>query len=295
MSSSMVVAVVVTYHPEPGSLQRLAHCLAGQVTHVLVVDNGTPDDSRPLMAPTVECLRLDDNLGLGAAQNHGIAWARERGADAVLLMDQDSEPAGDMVARLETAWRDLERQGHHVAALGPNYSDPRVDHRSPFHRVRGLRLERPGCPDDGAVVEVDHLTASGSLIPLASLARVGPMDDALFIDYVDVEWGLRASHHGLQCFGVCGALMRHPLGDEPLRAFGRRYVRHSPLRNYYYFRNAFALMRRRWVPWNWKLVELRRLVLRMGLYLTADPARFRHLGMIARGVFHGLIGRSGRL
>lgn len=294
-SHAAIVAIIVTYHPDIASLERLVESLGRQVGRVLVVDNGSPDARARLAPVTADVLYLDDNHGVATAQNRGLARAAEQGAEYALLMDQDSRPAPDMVPRLTAALERLQGRGEAVAAVGPEYGDARVDHRSPFHRMRGLRLERPSCDEADGLVEVDHLTASGCLIPLAVLAQVGPMDDALFIDYVDVEWGLRARHAGYGLYGVCGAHMSHPLGGAPINFLGRRFVSHAPFRNYYYFRNALLLMRRGYVPWNWKLVEARRLVLRLALYMAAAPGRLRHLRMIGMGVAHGVLRRSGPL
>ena len=46
-----------------------------------------------------------ENLGVAAAQNQGIEWAKQQGATHVLLLDQDSLPHPDMVARL-SEWND---------------------------------------------------------------------------------------------------------------------------------------------------------------------------------------------
>ncbi|MCV5831057.1 hypothetical protein OFN28_30780, partial [Escherichia coli] len=60
---------------------------------------------------------------------------------------------------------------------------------------KNLEADSTGC------VDVDHLIASGSLIPVDVFEKIGGMDDSLFIDYVDVEWSLRARYQGLRCYG----------------------------------------------------------------------------------------------
>lgn len=121
------------------------------------------------------------------------------------------------------------------------------------------------------------------------------MRDDFFIDYVDIEWGLRAKTLGFQSFGVCGAMMAHDLGDEPIEFFGKRYPLHSPLRHYYHFRNAVWMYRRGWLPIQWRLVDGWRLLLKLGFYTLFAKPRLQRLKMMTRGVVHGLIGRMGRL
>ena len=130
---------------------------------------------------------------------------------------------------------------------------------------------------------------------MTTLDRVGPMREDLFIDYVDVEWGLRARSRGYQCFGVCGAHMAHSLGELPIRWLGRAYPHHSPLRHYYLFRNAVLLYREGWLPLGWKLVDGARLALKYGFYGLFARPRGRHLAMMTKGLVHGLRGIGGRL
>src|SRR5450830_1343914 len=100
-----VVAVVVTFAPDLDATSRLLQALAAQVAHVIVVDNGSPAETvtalrEALSTTTGELISLAENVGIAAAQNVGITRARAGGATHILLSDQDSLPAGDMVAQL---------------------------------------------------------------------------------------------------------------------------------------------------------------------------------------------------
>jgi rhamnosyltransferase len=200
-----------------------------------------------------------------------------------------------MVADLLHAMEVVRPQGRGIAAAGPRYLDERQDNPPPFIRVRGLRLRRLTCPTPETVVEVDYLISSGSLIPRASLEAVGPMAEELFIDYVDIEWGLRARRLGFQCYGVCAARMAHNLGDAPVVFMGRRLPLHSALRHYYHFRNAVWLYRTADFPLQWKFVDGLRLLLKYGFYTLFARPRMEHFLMMSRGVADGLRGRMGPL
>ncbi len=297
----LIVAVVVTYRPEPDTLIRLLGALASQVSFTVVVDNGPapgierwlfhrlPAGSHQHVFP----VSLNENRGIAAAQNIGIAWARKRGADYVMLSDQDSIPGEAMVEELLAVAEQLRRQGERLACVGPRYLDPRHDNPPPFLRVQGLRLKRLRC-DGKRFVPVDYLVASGCLIPVDVLDAVGGMREDLFIDYVDIEWGLRARHFGYQSFGVCTAAMIHCLGETPVRLLWRRVPVHSPLRHYYHFRNAVFLYKQPWVPLNWKLVDGWRLIMRYGFYALVTKPRLSHWRMMTRGLWHGLRNKSGK-
>ena len=297
---SVVYAVIVSYHPDLVKLANLLDAVVPQVQGVVVVDNGSPDtvlawlQSRQLPV-TYRVVPLSDNLGIARAQNDGIRVAREAGADHVILFDQDSAPASNMVGQLMAAALRQAVQGIKVAGVGPNYLDSRQGNPPPFIKVSGLRVHRQLCSTPDAVVEVDYLIASGCLIPMSTIDEVGGMRDDFFIDYVDIEWGLRAKAKGFQSFGVCGAMMEHDLGDEPIEFLGKRYPLHSPLRHYYHFRNAMWMYRQGWLPIQWRLVDGWRLLLKFGFYTLFAKPRLQHLKMMTKGLVHGLIGHLGRL
>lgn len=133
--TSAVVAVVVTFRPEAAATNALLRALAPQVRDIVVVDNGSPDANiQGLREITSEVgatlLPLGSNLGIAAAQNAGIAWARGRDAGFVLLSDQDSVPAADMVERLLAGFARGSAESAAgarppVAAVGPITMDDR--------------------------------------------------------------------------------------------------------------------------------------------------------------------------
>lgn len=294
-----VVAVIVTYEPAIPDLSRLLGALTLQVEACIVIDNGSSNGAvaaiQNFCRGNVFLVPLERNYGIAYAQNRGIAKAKELGAEYVLLSDQDSVPAPNMVGTLLSVIEKRISAGDKVACVGPRYLDERQQNPVPFIRIDGLRLKRCSCASENAVVPVDYLIASGCLIPVSVLDRVKGMREDLFIDYVDIEWGLRARRLGFQSYGVCGARMSHSLGDKPIRFMGRQIPLHSPLRHYYHFRNAVLLYRENWIPTNWKLVDGWRLLLKYGFYSMFAVPRVRHWWMMTLGVWHGLRRKSGKL
>jgi rhamnosyltransferase len=296
----VVVGILVTYEPDLAMLDALLRALRPQLAKVVIVDNGSALDVEKSLNPGLlsdldaQVVRLPANLGVAAAQNVGIELAREAGAHFVILFDQDSGPAPDMVQKLLDVASSKALSGVAVAAVGPRYTDARQDNPPPFIRIRGISVERQACDNGDSVVEVDYLIASGSLIPMTTLDAIGPMREDFFIDYVDIEWGLRARKAGFLSFGVCAAAMRHDLGDEPIKLFGRMIPLHSPLRHYYHFRNAVRLYREPALPLNWKIADGWRLLLKYFAYSLFAKPRFEHWRMMSRGIVDGLTGRMGK-
>lgn len=294
---SDVTGIIVTFNPHLDSLERLIEVIAPQLGHLLIVDNGSAADVKVWLTehyPDVDIRQLDENYGIAKAQNVGIDCARAYRSKYVLLLDQDSLPAANMVAVLLSAAEKQISGGTRLASVGPRYEDPRQKNPPPFIKVTGLRLERQTCAAAGSVVEVDYLIASGCLIPMSTLDTIGGMREELFIDYVDIEWGLRAQQGGYQSYGVCAARMQHDLGDSPKLFRGRYIPVHSPLRHYYHFRNAVWLYRQPWLRLNWKVVDAVRLVRKFVFYSLMTAPRARHASMMALGILHGLTGKMGR-
>lgn len=289
-----VGGIIVTYQPTADELIGLIETVHAQVDRLVLVDNG--DGS--LLPPTisrydVDVICLGENLGLAHAQNQGIQFAKRCHCDFVLLLDQDSLPADDMVERLLEAYGELHASGVSIAAVGPCYLDMRQGIVAPFVRRDRLCLKRPLNPEGATTVQVDFLIASGSLIPVEVLERVGLMEEGLFIDYVDIEWGLRAGSKGYNSYGIYRAQMVHRLGDEWKVFLGRRVPIHSPQRQYYQFRNAIWLTRRSWIGWGWRLILVFRLLRQFVFFSLYGRDRLPRMAMMTKGVLDGVLGCTG--
>lgn len=288
-----VAAVIVTFQPDCDALLAQIEALRPQVAHMVIVDNASAVDLpawRREAVPQVDAvLRMERNLGIGGAQNRGIDWARAQGASHVLLMDQDSVPAADMVAQLLAALQERPDTG----AAGPLHADPRqpIAH-SPFVWLDGLRFRRLPCTE-GTVHVVDHLIASGCLIPMPVLEQVGAMREDWFIDFVDVEWSLRARAARRVLLGVCAARMAHALGGPPIVFMGRRFLAYPAWRHYFQVRNAVLLYRQPFVPLRWSLASAWRLLMKIGFNCVAGRSRWQHFKASVRGLWDGARGRVG--
>lgn len=291
-----IFAVVVTHRPELAALQAQLAVLATQVRTGVIVDNASGPPARLALRELAArhafvLVENESNAGVAAALNQGIAHARQAGAEAVLLMDQDSLPAADMVARLAEALERLQRQ-QPVAAVGPVAEDLRNGEPAPFVRI-AFPLNRKRFAAPGEAVRCDFLITSGCLIPLAVLDRVGTMDAGLFIDNVDLEWSFRATQAGLALYGVGDARMGHRIGEGIRRLpLGASFV-HSPARLYYMMRNRLLLYRRAPTPARWIAQDIPRALLKLLRFSLLVAPRGRNAMAMLAGLRDGLAGRSG--
>ncbi len=308
IEAARIHAVVVCFHPDPDRLSELVRRLLHQCLGVVIVDNTPAGEGEVTRCMPADWLQQDGlkllpqgcNLGIATGFNLGIRAAREAGASHVLLSDQDSLPALDMVPHLLAAERRLRSQGVSPGAIGPGFSNA-VDRR-PFRfqvfSLGGWRCRQVMADADRPIFEVGALISSGSLIRLDVLASVGGMRDELFIDYVDVEWCQRARSKGHPSYVCSGAGLEHRLGDAPLRVWAggwRTLAGHGPRRLYFQARNAVYLMG---LPYIAPAYRLARPGVLLGLFYAHGGFSNRRadaLRMLVRGLWDGVRGRLGGL
>lgn len=289
-----VVAVVPTFRPDETLIERL-DALSAQVNTVIVVDDGSPLDSREILDRVepagYQLVRSTQNRGIAAALNTGVRLALERNADFVLTMDQDSALPADYVAACLRAFALADP----ATRLGVVCSD----------RING----EPSIPErytaEGLGI-VREAIQSGFLISAECLRECGLFDERLFIDCVDTEFCLRIAERGYSIAVGPGTDITHSLGERaPLRPFGvpiRRngqqvsYQYHGPVRRYFIARNNVDLFLRylRLKP-RWVVSALRREIPPALTTIIAGPQRTRQFLATVIGATHGLVRKRGPL
>ncbi len=291
---SRIFAVVVTFNPDLACLAELVAATLPQVSRLVMVDNGSREDvSRFSLNENdrVTLLPLGRNVGVAAAQNAGIELAKAQGATDILLLDHDSVPDSNMLARLLQARRQLSRQGIRVGAVGAVAVDRRTGRRAPVAKSREGRASFAVPAVDAGPIEADYLIASGTLISIETLSAVGGMNESFFIDQVDVEWCFRAAARGLRLFCEPAALLHHAIGERVIRVWLFRWRElsvHAPIRNYFFFRNTLALFRSGLVTAPWKRYWTRVLVLSFIAQTLCVAPRVKRFAAMTRGIREGL-------
>ena len=304
---SAVLAVVVTYEPDLQTLEQLLKVLVVQVDAIMVVDNGSQVNLQIWInehkLSTINLIALIENKGIAAAHNVGIEWANNYGADFVLLMDQDSVPAPNMVPVLIYAFLEADQKKgcFKPIAAGPMCVDSRTNKRSFFvieqHGMPSRWRSNTNLLPNNFSHEVSFLISSGSLINLKALQSVGGMRSNYFIDHVDTEWCFRARANGYVLLGVPNAQMQHTMGDKVKNIwfFGWRQVAyHSPLRDYYMFRNTLLMFRDVKMSIFWQLYLLWRLIQFSSYFLIFVNQRSQRFYCMTLGIVHGVRGISGK-
>jgi rhamnosyltransferase len=296
MIKNPVVAVLVSYHPKVGELEASVRSLLMNFKEVVVAWNGPHPFKIAsfLKDKRIHLLDMKDNVGLAAALNEGIDKAFQLGAKWVYLSDQDSVlPRGFKSLAIKYG-QHIPKQ-HKVAAIGPVYFNQITKEVGRIIRTEFFRRRRDKPNMNESCIEADYLITSGSFISKTAFNDIGPMCNWLFIDLIDIEWGLRAKSKGYKFFVLSKLMLDHKLGDDNFTIFGKAFPIHSPLRVYYYFRNSIHLYGKEYISLNWKLIDLIRNIFRFFFYIALVKPRLQYLKMILLAIYHGFLGRMGKL
>ncbi|WP_133501211.1 glycosyltransferase family 2 protein [Cognatilysobacter terrigena] len=291
--SRRLATVTVTFEPDLDVLARQLNHLPRDA-HRIVVDNGSSHSRRQAIDALAAAVGADviyngSNLGLARALNVGIVHALGRGAEVVLLLDQDTEASAGEVQRLVEARERLVMQLGELTCVGPRLIDDATGLDHGFHQIRGLRWSRVH-PVAGPPVPCSSLNGSGTLASARMFTELGGPEDGFFIDHVDTEWSFRVRAKGAALYGVPEISFVHRMGEKTWRFwwFGWRiWPYRGPSRHYYLFRNATALVRRSYVPRVWKIWLVPKLVLTAVVHGIFDAVRWPQLAAMARGIRDG--------
>ena len=291
-----VVATVVLFNPNLALLKRLYVSLHGQVDSIVFIDNSENESIKndvqncldQLVSSDITYLDLRKNYGIAYAQNRGIEFAKRLGARFVLLLDQDSALPSDMVSDLMAVYKNLVNDGQRVATVGPSFLDEKTNELAKIIRHRNLRVHKI-TPNQLQSFEVaDYVISSGSLIPVEVLNEVGDMDEKLFIDWVDIEWGMRAKLHGYASYVAPKVMMRHSIGDQYVN-FGNKNINlHTDFRNYFIVRNSIYLSLYSKLPLNFKTIQLGKVPLYILFYSYHSKKRLYSLVLLTKAVTDGI-------
>ena len=190
---------------------------AGWQLALMMVDNGSTDGSVEAVRrefETVEVLALQDNRRFAGGNNEGLRRVLAAGADAVMLVNNDTEADPGLIEHLLAA---LEADPKAGAAA------PLITFAEPRDRIwyaggycvpalglaahRGLRAAERG--QYRAVETTGYLTGCCLLARSDVWERVGLLDERYVIYAEDADWSLRARSAGYRLLFVPSARLRH--------------------------------------------------------------------------------------
>lgn len=193
--------IVVTYNGKKwydrcfGSL-----LLAQKRSNIIVIDNASVDGSVEYIKaqfPEVYVIESDVNLGFAKANNIGIRYALDHGADYIFLLNQDAWIESDTLTELLCTFEDNDNVGV-ASPVHLNGSYSALDEN--FTGYMGV-----GFASDAFLQKVKHyyevpfVNAAAWLVSADCVKRVGGFDTLLFKHYgEDDNYLQRVVYHGLK-------------------------------------------------------------------------------------------------
>ena len=239
-SEALISIIIANYNGEsylPECLDSLAE-QSYRSLEVIVVDNASRDGSISLVEreyPHAQLVRLDSNKGFAGAVNAGIRAAR---GEFIVILNNDTHAEPAFIKELYGALSEesdasmaapkmlIARGPKIINSKGLGYSITGTNHDVGFGLKDGAQFgERKWVfgPCGGAGMYRRNI-----------FEDTGLFDEDFFMYYEDVDYSFRAQLAGYRCVFVLAARVYHTEGGsgESLR---------KP-RNYYFSRNAFAVI-----------------------------------------------------
>ena len=248
VGSFSAAIVLVNFHGTIDTIKCLDSIRAIEPENwlTIIVENGSiPDPSNQIAQahPWAKLIRREDNGGWAGGNNAGIRHALEHGAEWILLLNNDTIVAPELMNRLLAAARHAPDHG----ILGPIIcfmDDPEMV------MTDGCRFNRPGFPgfferipvpialnDRPCVVPVDIVNGCCMMISRRVFERIGLIDERFFLIHEEADFCLRARQAGFECGIVAEPLVWHK-GSSTFNRSGK------DLQRYYDARNLFLLLRK---------------------------------------------------
>lgn len=248
-----VCAIIVTYNIGLKYKENF-DSIAPQVHRIFIIDNGSDRKTVSLLKTLKEenpekvtIILNEKNLGLAKAQNIGLCHALKEAFDWVLLLDHDSRAYPDMIDNMDRALGDYPER-ERIGLVAPYLKEMNVK-RKPRYIVSRYKIlfERKRFGLTPVMDDVLCVIASGSLIRMELIRKLGKFREDFFIDYVDSEFCMRLITHGWKILLVRDALLEHTLGNKRSHNFlGLEFVtaNHSPERRFTIYRNRVYLWKK---------------------------------------------------
>lgn len=244
----------------------------------IFVDNTPNQDLHIKSSSNCLYLPLRDNTGIANAQNKGLEIAREKDCSHIVFLDQDSELPNEYVSKIVKEYERLIQLIPNLFLLGPKIYNGRKkeEYKSVVHKDHITNI---------GFIPRREIISSGSCTSIKRIDEVGILDSKLFIDTVDFEWCWRANIKGFQSGITNRVSITHYVGQKEYKIFNQLIIISSPIRYFYQIRNYIWLLRRKYVPFSWKInTGIKKII-----YPLTYPFMTKEWGKIYKYIFKGFL------
>jgi GT2 family glycosyltransferase len=297
-----ITCVVLNWNGN-GEILRCAESLRGSkgvTLDIVVVDNGSTDDSVPLLQkrfPEVHIIRQAQNIGLARARNEAICWALEKNSPYVFFIDDDAYVSQDCLRLLVGAATTSRNIGIVTPRILDGKREDRIWFDGGFTNLFGDTVHRNMGKTVGFLREIDPLatfeeefgSGCGMLVRQEVFGAVGLFNEEYFVYSEDADFSFGARKQGFKILHVPSAIAWHHQSSDTKRNKGKWF------RDYYVTRNRLLLVRKQNQGVGWILFlgyfGLRHLFIPIGYFLLT--AQLRRISALILGVVDFFSGRFG--
>lgn len=226
LSASSVCCGIVSFNPDDGRLRQNISSVVGQVSEVIVFDNGSSNVESVLSVAAsndrVSVLPSKDNLGMAFALNALAEEAISRNYSCILFLDQDSVAGPGMVES------QIELMSEDVGIVCPCVVD-----RNALEAEDWFQSQE----------ETNFTITSGSLVNLSAYEAIGGYDERLFVDWVDFDFCHNLRLHDYRIVRAGKAELVHELGRKEYALSLPRKTPDGKWRMRKYYRTNHSLFR----------------------------------------------------
>lgn len=284
--------IFVLYEPTEEFIGNLAKARA-ICANLVAVDNSPAADTslhELLRKQGMEVIFNRNVGGLAGAYNRGAELLLARHCEVIFLLDQDSDIDASFFEKMMQACNEL---GVEEFIVGPKIYEVNLQRCMPVFQPGKYIPMRVRIDDQlSGMFPSLCIISSGSAISAAAYRKLGAFREDYFIEYIDIEYSLRAVSQDVPVYMNASVTMRQTTGK--IERHGERYTtNHAAWRRYYGARNAVHCLYIHRKQWGLHWVSGFLAFLQVVRVLQYEPQKLRKVTAILCGYLDGLLGRLG--
>ncbi len=245
-----------------------------------IIDNSSNNNSSKIdKNKKIQYIFNNENIGVSRALNLAARRAIQEGYSWLLTMDQDTVFKLNTISEMKKA----------IKENGTN----KIGIITPWHNTK-LKINKPQEDIDYPL----EVMTSGNLVNLEIYDKIGGYKDWMFIDGIDIEYGLNLAKHGYKIMRLNNVCIEHNLGDIKYKQFlwkkdilctNHNYLRRYYMtRNYMYIKDMYINFNKEYVN---KITKQKRNIL---VILLFEKDKYRKIRNIIRGYVDYKNGKKGK-
>lgn len=283
-----ICAIITSFNPDQGFYQRILD-VAKKVAKTIIIDNHSSsiikNEIKDIfkIETNIQIIFNNCNYGIAKALNQGIIKAKQEGFEFVFLLDQDSIVSEKIIDILTGIYLNFQ-ENDKIGLIGAGYTNSKTE-----------KID----DNKSLYLFVNHLITSGSLIPVTLFEHIGLFKEEYFIDFVDIEFCLRAKLNGYKIVQSKAQLMFHSIGNQSFHKFPWKTTgtsNHLPFRRYYMCRNNILVAKEYFRPFPlWVINSVLNRLKTIILMLLFEDRKLIKLKFTILGFIDGLCGKTDRI